>query len=449
MYIKICSILLFLLLILSVKNVKAASSCANFGYTPPALPCSIFPSDNVWNRTITDLPVHSKSAQYINRIGPNTTLHPGFASGTWQSQHIGQVYNVASQNQSTYRMDFTDYASESDAGSYPFFPSMVIEGWPVTNTGDRHGIVVQAGACKLYETWHTKPAPNSDGSWSAANGAMWDLNSNLYRPTAQRPQGAPNGWTSADAAGLPILPGIIRYDEASTNSIHHAIRFTLGTSDILSGSWVWPARHTDGSTSASDAVPMGTRLRLKASFSPSSRSITDTKAVAVVNAMKEYGIILADSGSEGSIDIDGNPDCRWDDATMNDQIGLIKASDFEVVDESSIIVNANSMQVRLPGNAPTNTPVPTTSTPTNTPAVTSNPTSTPRVTSNPTITQGTTTSCAKKPMGDADCNGIVNLSDFEIWRQEFTGTVGRRGDFNNDMRSSLIDFEIWRNTYTH
>jgi hypothetical protein len=341
-------------------------------------------------------------------------------------------------------MNFTDYASQSDLGSYPFSPSMVIEGWPVTNTGDRHGIMVQAGACKLYETWHTQSTPNSDGSWTAANGAVWDLNSNLYRPTAQRPNGTPNGWTSADAAGLPILPGIVRYDEAASNSIHHAIRFTIGTSDILDSSWVWPARHTDGSSSGSDAVPMGTRLRLKGSFNPSSVGVTDPKAVAVVNAMKQYGIILADSGSEGSIDIDGNPDCRWDDATMNAQFDLIKANDFEVVDESSIIVNADSMQVRLPGNAPTSTPVPT-----NIPTITSNPTSTPRVTSNPTITQGTTPSCTKKPVGDADCNGVINLTDFEIWRQEFTGATGRRGDFNNDQRSSLVDFEIWRNTYTH
>jgi hypothetical protein len=291
---------------------------------PPPPSCVFLPADNIWHRNIAALPVHPNSANYMNSIGLSANLHPDFASGMWNGGPIGIPYIWVPGTQPRVPMSFR-YANESDPGPYPIPANAPIQGGP-NSTGDRHVIVVDQDTCTAYELF--KAYPNSDGSWQADAGAKWAMNTNALRP---------DGWTSADAAGLPVLPGLVRYDEVAAGYINHAIRFTAET---INESYIWPARHSDGGSNDPNAPPMGLRLRLKAGVDISGY---DPSAQVVLRALKEYGMILADSGT--SLDIGGIPDPRWNDHIMN-TIEQIHGTEFEAVDESGLMVDPNSGQSR-------------------------------------------------------------------------------------------------------
>jgi hypothetical protein len=298
------------------------------GLAPAASPtlggCPVLPADNVWNARVDTLPVDARSSQYINSIGSATGLHPDFGT-VWDGAPNGIPYTVALMTQPSVTIHFDRYTwsdDESDPGPYPIPPGVPIEGGP-DGDGDRHVLVVQQGTCKLYELYEAYPLP--DGSWSAGSGAVYDLNSNALRP---------DGWTSADAAGLPILPGLVRYDEVAAGEIRHAIRFTV---DVTQKKHIWPARHDASDDTSVTRPPMGQRFRLKSSV-----SITSYPAPiqVIFTAFKRYGIILADNGSNWYIN--GAPDPRWDDDMLVDNFGKLKGSDFEAVDETSLMLNPNS-----------------------------------------------------------------------------------------------------------
>ena len=293
---------------------------------PPIAGCPLFPSNNIWNTDISQLPVHSNSANFIKSIGLNDRLHPDFGSGLDDDEPIGIPYTIVPGNQRLVPVDF-DYADESDPGPYPIPPNVSIEGGQ-QSSGDRHVILVNRGTCKLYEMFASYP--QSDDSWQAGSGAVWDLHSNALRPQT---------WTSADAAGLPILAGLVRYDEVAAGAINHALRFTVSRTQRA---FIWPARHYASSDSDPNLPPMGLRLRLKASVNISSFSPTNR---VILTALKHYGMIVADNGSNWFIS--GTPDKRWNNDDLH-ALGEIPGSDFEVVDESSLQVSPNSGQARQP-----------------------------------------------------------------------------------------------------
>ena len=286
--------------------------------------CPILPADNVWNAHVDLLPVDARSADYIASIGPGTGLHPDFGSGTWDGGPIGIPYAVVPGSQPLVPVSF-DYADESDPGPYPIPANAPIEGG-AASSGDRHVLLVDSGDCKLYELYAAYPQP--DGSWRAGSGAVFDLRSNALRPAT---------WTSADAAGLPILPGLVRYEEIAAGTIPHALRFTVAhTRD----EFVWPARHEASSNTSPAVPPMGQRFRLKAGFDVSGFP----KSVQVILvALKSYGMFVADNGSNWYIS--GVPDERWDNDELH-VLNQVHGSDFEAVDESSLMVNPDSAQVR-------------------------------------------------------------------------------------------------------
>ncbi len=290
----------------------------------PPTGCVFLPASNIWHRNIAGLPIHPNSANYMNTIGLSSILHPDFAAGTWNGGPIGIPFITVPGIQPRVPMSFL-YTSQSEPGPYPVPTNAPIQGGP-NSTSDRHVIVVDQTACLAYELF--KAYPNTDGSWHADAGAVWALNTNVLRP---------NGWTSADAAGLPILPGLVRYDEVAAGYINHAIRFTAST---INAAYVWPARHSDGGSSSSNAPPMGLRLRLKAS---TNISTYDPSVRVVLQALKDYGMILADSGT--SLDIGGMPDSRWNDNVMH-TLEQFHGTDFEAVDESSLMIDPNSGQSR-------------------------------------------------------------------------------------------------------
>ncbi|MEK7323626.1 MAG: hypothetical protein AAB217_00030, partial [Chloroflexota bacterium] len=240
---------------------------------------------------------------------------------------IGIPFTAVPGDQPLVNVTF-DYADESDSGPYPIPPDAPIEGGP-NSDGDRHILIVDRDHCKLYELYAAYL--ESDGSWIAGSGAIYDLNSNALRPAT---------WTSADAAGLPILPGLIRYDEVAAGEINHAIRFTAEETQRL---FVWPARHYASDITDSSVPPMGGRFRLKASFdvSPYPREVQ-----VILNAMKTYGLILADNGSDWFIG--GVPDERWEDDMLVSALREINGSNFEAVDTSSLMVNPDSGEARQP-----------------------------------------------------------------------------------------------------
>jgi hypothetical protein len=295
---------------------------------PPALGgCPLFPANNMWNTRIDHMPVDAHSSSYISSIGTNTGLHPDFGT-VWAGAPNGIPYTIALSTQTSITVAFDLYswsADESDPGPYPIPPGAPIEGGP-SGSGDRHVLVVQQGTCKLYELYQGYPQPN--GSWRAGSGAVYDLNSNALRP---------DGWTSADAAGLPILPGLVRYDEVMAGEIRHAIRFTANTTR---NAHIWPARHDASSNASLNVPPMGQRFRLKASVPISTYPVP---IQVIFTAFKQYGIILADNGSNWYIS--GAPDPRWDDDMLVTYFSKLKGSDFEAVDESSLMINPDSAQV--------------------------------------------------------------------------------------------------------
>jgi hypothetical protein len=289
----------------------------------PGGPCPLFPSDNIWNRNISALPTHALSAVFISNIGLTAPLHPDFGSGLWDGGPIGIPYVTVPGSQPRVPVSFY-YPNESDPGPYPVPTNAPIEGGP-NATGDRHVLVIDRDACVLYELYDAHP--HADGSWDAGSGARWPLTSNTLRPDT---------WTSADAAGLPIMAGLVNYDEMATGVIRHALRFTAPRTQ---GNYVWPARHRAGSNDAT-LPPMGLRVRLKASVNISG---FPTQARVVLQAMKDYGLILADNGTAWHVT--GIPDERWDNDLLND-IESLHGSDFEAVDESGLMVDPNSGQSR-------------------------------------------------------------------------------------------------------
>ena len=292
--------------------------------SPVVSGCPVFPANNIWNTPITNLPVDANSGAYINSIGTNIGMHPDFGSGTWDGFPIGIPYTAVPSNQTKVPVTF-DIDDESDPGPYPIPPNAPVEGDPTS--GDRHILVIQQGTCQLYETWDSRK--NTDNSWDAGSGAVFDLNSNALRPA---------GWTSADAAGLPIFPGLARYDEVASGAINHALRFTVNNTQ---NSYIWPARHQASNSSNPNYPPMGQRFRLKASFDISGYP-PDVKVI--LTALKTYGMFLADNGSNWYLS--GAPDARWDNDTLVSWLSKVKGSNFEAVDESSLLINSNSAQAK-------------------------------------------------------------------------------------------------------
>jgi hypothetical protein len=272
----------------------------------PLEACQLLPATNVWNRRIDALPVASGSASLISTIGVAEDLHPDFG----EYLGYGIPYNVVRSSTPRTSVGF-DYDDESDAGPYPIPPSPRIEGG-----GDRHILMWDIDACRLYELF---AAEHTGAGWHAGSGAIWDLRSNALRP---------DGWTSADAAGLPILPGLVRYEEVAAGAIEHAIRFTA---PVTRSAHVYPARHHAGAGSSASLPPMGMRVRLRADFDMTGFS---PRMQVILVAMQRYGMILADNGSPWFFS--GVSDIRWDDDELN-QLKSLRGSDFEVVDTTGFV----------------------------------------------------------------------------------------------------------------
>jgi hypothetical protein len=308
----------------AVLALALATAGGVAGYPLPAAPaCPIFPDTNVWNKRVDHLPVARNSRTIVRSIGRNGSLHPDFGSGRWDGGPIGIPITVVGSGQRRSAVRF-EYADESDRGPYPIPESVRIEGGP-NSDGDRHAIIVDKSTCRLYELYALS---TSGGRWHAGSGATWSLRKNKLRP---------DGWTSADAAGLPILPGLLRWNEVRTNRIDHAIRFTT---DVTSSHHLWPARHDAGSTDSLDYPPMGARFRLQASYDASGLS---PHAQAVVAAMKKYGLVLADNGSPWYFQ--GEQHGKWPIKLIED-LKTIPASAFVAVDTSSLMVSPNSAAVQ-------------------------------------------------------------------------------------------------------
>lgn len=279
--------------------------------------CPVFPPNNIWNTPVDHLPVHPRSARYIENNGPERSLHPDFGRS-------GAIpFNIVPEDQPLVPVRFTAGAAESDPGPYPIPPNPAIE-----PAADAHLIIVQQGKCKLYELYAAKPLP--DGTWEASSGAIFDLRSNLLRPA---------GWTSADAAGLPILPGLVRYDEVASGEIRHALRLTVPRTRR---EYVWPARHFASRTSDPDLPPMGQRFRLRKDYDISG---FPPEVQVILRALKKYGLILADNGS--SWYITGAPDARWNEEALA-TLKRVRGADLEAVDVSSLMVSPNSAAAGTP-----------------------------------------------------------------------------------------------------
>jgi hypothetical protein len=311
-------------------TLSVAPAVASAGTPVPGAPnCPMFPADNVWNTPVANLPVNPDSAAWMASMDSATTnLHPDFGPSGDPSTPYGIPYTVVSPSQPVVPITF-QYADQSDPGPYPFSASTPIEGGQ-DSTGDRHAIMVNPSTCTLYELYD---AQYSASGSTAGSGAIWNLDSNALRPT---------GWTSADAAGLPILPGLVRYDEVQSGVITHAIRMTAEATDT---SYLWPARHEAGTSSNPDLPPMGARFRLKASFDIAGYS---PQAQVVLRAMQQYGLILADNGSNWYFG--GTADDNWP-LSLVDELKTVPAGAFEAVDESSLMIDPNSGQARQLGDA--------------------------------------------------------------------------------------------------
>ncbi len=295
------------------------TACGSFilpAQTPLYAGCAVFPANNVWNTPIDTLPVDANSGAYVNTIGASSPAHPDFGSAVGS----GIPLNVVNGSQPKVNVTFV-YADESDPGPYPIPANPNIEAG-----SDHHLLIVDNTNCIDYELYNA--TQNRDGSWSAGSGAIFPLGSNQLRPAS---------WTSADAAGLPILPGLVKYDEVASGTINHAIRFTA---PMTADSYIWPARHQASTYSGAAYPPMGQRFRLKNSFDISS---FPPHVQVILNAMKTYGIILADNGAPWFIS--GVPDSRWNDDELH-QLTNVTGSDFEAIDESSLIVDPNSAQAQ-------------------------------------------------------------------------------------------------------
>jgi hypothetical protein len=286
------------------------------GHAPRGAPrCAVFPADSHWNKRVDSLPVAADSDRLVRGIGLSSPVHADFGSGLYEGRPIGIPFTTVGPRQKKVRVTF-EYAGESDGKRYPIPRGAPVEGGRASD-GDRHVIVVDRRRCRLYELYAAYPV-NGGRSWRAGSGAIWSLRSNKLRPA---------GWTSADAAGLPILPGLARYEEVRRGDIDHALRFTA---PATRRAYVYPARHFASSSEDPGLPPMGLRVRLRASFGTSGFG---PQARVVLRALKRYGMLLADNGSPWFLS--GAPSRGWNN---DDLQGLrrVRGSDFEVVDTSSL-----------------------------------------------------------------------------------------------------------------
>jgi IPT/TIG domain len=279
--------------------------------------CLVFPADNIWNTPVDQLPVSTNSAAWAGTIGSAKGLHPDFGSDPTN----GIPFVTVPGTQAKYPATFT-YAAESDPGPYAIPLNASIEGG-ISSSGDRHAVSIDTDNCILYEMWSAYPQA---ASWSAGSGAIFNLKSDALRPS---------GWTSTDAAGLPVFAGLVRYDEVAAGAINHALRFTVPQTQ---DSFLWPARHAASSLTGSQYPPMGARFRLRASYDISGFSPANQ---VILKALKKYGMMVADNGS--SWFITGSTDPRWNDSDLHN-LGSITGSEFEAVDASGLMVDPNSGQ---------------------------------------------------------------------------------------------------------
>jgi hypothetical protein len=286
--------------------------------------CPNLPAGDIWHADVSHLPVAAGSAAYIASIGAGKGVHPDFGAGDYGGGPIGIPITYVGAGQARVPVSF-DYADESDPGPYPIPRAALIEGGPNAD-GDRHILIVDTAACRLYELFDAHP--NANGSWHAGSGAVYDLRSHRLRPA---------GWTSADAAGLPIVPGLVRYEEVAAGRIDHAIRVTVPRSQAR---YLWPARHAASSSNDAALPPMGLRLRLKSTVDIAG---LPAQARIVAQAMKTYGVIVADNGSGWYIS--GAPDAHWSNDALA-ALGNITGTNFEAVDASSLMSNPNTGQTR-------------------------------------------------------------------------------------------------------
>ena len=302
----------------AVAALVLAGTGAGATPSPPRVGgCPVFPATSAWNQPVDRLPVAADSSTLIASIGLSSAVHADFGSGLWNGSRIGIPYTVLHGRSTPKSRVRFEYADESDKGPYPIPANVPIEGQPSPSPGgDRHALIVDRDSCRLYELYALQRV---GGRWQAGSGAIFDLRSNRLRPA---------GWTSADAAGLPILPGLARWEgDAATGAIRHALRFTAGRTRRA---YVYPARHYASSSSDPALPPMGLRVRLKASVDISK---LPRQARIVAQAMKTYGMILADNGS--SWFVSGAPSPHWSNSDLH-ALGALHGSDFEVVDTTSL-----------------------------------------------------------------------------------------------------------------
>ncbi len=282
---------------------------------PGAAKCPIFPRGSHWNKRVDRLPRHPRSASIVSAVGRSATAHADFGSGLYEGRPIGIPYRVVSGTQKRVPVRF-EYASESDKGPYPIPPGVPIEGGR-SSDGDRHVIVIDRARCRLYELFAAYPQEGGR-SWRAGSGAIWSLRSNRMRP---------RHWTSADAAGLPILPGLVRYDEVRRGHIDHALRITVPRTRRA---FIYPARHFASDSADPDLAAMGQRVRLRRSFDVSRFG---PQSRVVLRALKRYGALVADNGSAWYVS--GAPAKGWDNDDLR-SLGRVRGSDFEVVDTTRL-----------------------------------------------------------------------------------------------------------------
>ena len=285
--------------------------------------CTVLPADNIWNTPVDQFPVSGNSSAWVTTIGPTKTAHADFGAGLYDGGPIGIPYLTVPGSQTKYPATF-QYADESDPGPYAIPLNAPIEGGS-QSTGDRHTLAIDTDHCILYELYAAYP---QSAGWAAGSGAIFNLLSNALRPS---------GWTSTDAAGLPVFPGLVRYDEVAAGAIRHAIRFTVPQTQRA---FVWPARHYASSLTGTQYPPMGARFRLRASFDISGFSAANQ---VILRALQKYGMMLADNGSAWYLS--GAPDDRWNNDDLHN-LGQLKGSDFEAVDVSSLMIDPNSGQAR-------------------------------------------------------------------------------------------------------
>jgi hypothetical protein len=291
----------------------------------PGTECPMMPHNSFWHANVRGLPVLANSDELVASVGVGSPVHPDFGSGLWEGGPIGIPFTVVAGSQPRVPISFY-YASQSDPGPYPIPPNVPIEGGPDAE-GDRHVLVVDRDACKLYEVFDATPV-NGGASWEAGSGAVWDLRSNALRRAT---------WTSADAAGFPILPGLLHFDEVASGTVSHVIRMTA---PVTRRQYIWPATHQAGSTNSANAPAMGQWFRLSAEIDP-----LDFPAAVrpIVVALQTHGAIIADNGS--SWFISGVPDPRWNNTALR-SLRTLTGADFEAVDASGLMVSPTSGEAR-------------------------------------------------------------------------------------------------------